>query len=75
MPGGELAAAPFIPATAPRLPEQLGLAYAYEPDGNGGPPILLELLNWAAMADAGRGTARAAVPAVGDRGDRDPAEA
>jgi methionyl-tRNA synthetase len=38
-----LAAAPFLPTTAPRVLEQLGHAYAYEADGNGGPPILDEL--------------------------------
>ena len=38
-----LAAAPFLPGTAPRLLAQLGHAYPYGPDGNGGPPILDEL--------------------------------
>ena len=49
-----LAAAPFLPATAPRVFEQLGFAYPYAPDGNGGPPVLGEL-RWGAHAgDAGR---------------------
>ncbi len=38
-----LAAAPFLPATAPRVSEQLGFDYLYAPDGNGGPPLLGEL--------------------------------
>ena len=45
-----LAAAPFLPATAPRLHVQLGHAYPYGPDGNGGPPILDEL-GWGVHAD------------------------
>ncbi len=45
-----LAAAPFLPATAPRLLAQLGHAYPYGPDGNGGPPILDEL-GWGVHAD------------------------
>jgi methionyl-tRNA synthetase len=44
-----LAAAPFMPATAPRLLAQLGYDYAYAADGNGGPPILDEL-RWGAHA-------------------------
>jgi methionyl-tRNA synthetase len=47
-----VAAAPFMPETAPRLAGQLGLAYPYGPDGNGGPP-LDELLRWDAGAAAG----------------------
>jgi methionyl-tRNA synthetase len=47
-----MAAAPFMPETAPRLAEQLGLAYPYRPDGNGG-PALDELLRWGAGAPAG----------------------
>ncbi len=35
-----LAVAPFMPASAPRILEQLGHAYPYGADGNGGPPIL-----------------------------------
>ena len=41
--------APFMPATAPRLLAQLGYAYAYGDDGNGGPPLLDEL-RWGAHA-------------------------
>jgi methionyl-tRNA synthetase len=49
-----LAGAPFLPGTAPRVLGQLGFAYAYGPDGNGGPSILEEL-GWAARGrDAGR---------------------
>ena len=44
-----LAGAPFMPATAPRVLAQLGYAYPYGPDGNGGPPILDEL-RWGAHA-------------------------
>ena len=52
-----LAAAPFLPASAPRLLGQLGFAYPYGPDGNGGPPILDEL-RWGAHAgETGRLTA------------------
>ena len=49
-----LAAAPFLPATAPRLLAQLGHDYPYAPDGNDGPPILAEL-GWGVHAgEAGR---------------------
>jgi methionyl-tRNA synthetase len=48
-----LAAAPFLPGTAPRLLAQLGHPYAYGPDGNGGPPILEELTWGAHAGDAG----------------------
>jgi methionyl-tRNA synthetase len=41
------AAAPYLPATAPRAAEQLGVPYPYGPDGNGGPP-LPELVAWGA---------------------------
>ncbi len=44
-----LAAAPFLPATAPRVLAQLGYGYPYAADGNGGPP-LLEELRWGAYA-------------------------
>jgi methionyl-tRNA synthetase len=44
-----LAAAPFLPTAAPRVLEQLGHAYPYGPDGNGGPPLLDEL-RWGAHA-------------------------
>ncbi|HEX5241452.1 MAG TPA: methionine--tRNA ligase [Candidatus Limnocylindrales bacterium] len=40
-----LAAAPFMPSIAPRVLEQVGHAYPYDADGNGGPPLLL-LLEW-----------------------------
>ncbi len=45
-----LAAAPFLPGTAPRVSEQLGFEYLYAADGNGGPP-LLEELEWGRHAD------------------------
>src|SRR3954454_21777692 len=45
-----VAAAPFLPATAPRVLAQLGYPYAYREDGNGGPPLLDEL-RWGAHAD------------------------
>jgi len=58
-----LAAAPFMPTIAPRALAQLGYRYAYEADGNGGPP-LLEQLEWgAASAASGRlGTAEPLFP-------------
>ncbi|CAN5839057.1 methionine--tRNA ligase [soil metagenome] len=40
-----LAAAPFMPGTAPRVAQQLGVDYPYAADGNGGPP-LNELARW-----------------------------
>ena len=43
-----LAVAPFMPGMAPRVMEQLGYAYPYEADGNGG-PRLDELLAWGAV--------------------------
>jgi len=46
-----LAIAPFMPSVAPRALAQLGYRYAYEADGNGGPP-LLEQLRWSAAAEA-----------------------
>jgi methionyl-tRNA synthetase len=49
-----LAAAPFLPATAPRLLAQLGHGYPYGPDGNGGPPILDELVWGVHAGDAGQ---------------------
>jgi methionyl-tRNA synthetase len=52
-----LASAPFLPATAPRLLSQLGYAYDYAADGNGGPPILDELGWGAHAAEPGRLTA------------------
>jgi methionyl-tRNA synthetase len=52
-----LSVAPFMPATAPRVLGQLGYAYPYGPDGNGGPPIAGEL-SWGARAEEpGRVTA------------------
>ena len=53
-----LAAAPFLPATAPRVLAQLGYDYPYAADGNGGPPILDELRWGAHAAEAGRVAAR-----------------
>ncbi len=46
-----LAAAPYLPTTAPRVLAQLGFDYAYAADGNGGPAILDEL-RWAVHAAA-----------------------
>jgi methionyl-tRNA synthetase len=48
-----LLVAPFMPATAPRLLAQLGYAYGYGEDGNGGPPLLDELRWGAHAAEAG----------------------
>ena len=49
-----LAAAPFLPTSAPKVLDQLGYSYPYAADGNGGPAILAEL-EWGAHAgDAGR---------------------
>ena len=55
-----LAAAPFLPSTAPRVLAQLGYPWRYRPDGNGGPPLLDEL-RWGAPAGE-RGTLTAAEP-------------
>jgi hypothetical protein len=44
-----LAAAPIMPAAAPRILEQLGHGYEYGPDGNGGPALEAELA-WGAHA-------------------------
>ena len=49
-----LAAAPFLPATAPHVMRQLGYIYPYEDDGNGGPPIEGELAWGAHAGEAGR---------------------
>jgi len=49
-----LAAAPFMPATAPRLLAQLGYAFPYGADGNGGPPILDELTWGVHSTEAGQ---------------------
>jgi methionyl-tRNA synthetase len=47
-----LAAAPFIPNTAPRILAQLGYEYPYAADGNAGPPLRGEL-TWGAHAEVG----------------------
>ena len=52
-----LAAAPFMPGMAPRVLAQLGHAYPYAPDGNGGPPLLEELAWGAHAGEPGRLTA------------------
>jgi methionyl-tRNA synthetase len=44
-----MAVAPFLPSTAPRILGQLGFAWPYAADGNGGPPLLDEL-RWGAHA-------------------------
>ena len=49
-----LAAAPFMPAMAPRVLAQLGYGYPYAADGNGGPRILDELVWGAHASEAGR---------------------
>ncbi len=49
-----LAAAPYLPATAPRILAQLGYEYPYAADGNAGPPILDELAWGAHAAEEGR---------------------
>ena len=48
-----LAVAPFLPATAPRVLAQLGYAWPYGPDGNGGPRLLDELRWGAHTGEAG----------------------
>ena len=49
-----LAAAPFLPSTAPRVLAQLGHEYPYAADGNGG-PRLAEAIEWGRYTDrAGR---------------------
>ena len=50
-----LAVAPFMPTIAPRVLEQLGHAYGYEADGNGGSPVI-DRLAWGADAGPGRVT-------------------
>jgi methionyl-tRNA synthetase len=47
-----LAAAPIMPQAAPRILEQLGHAYGYATDGNGGPPLLGQL-EWGAVRSPG----------------------
>jgi methionyl-tRNA synthetase len=49
-----LAAAPYMPSTAPRVLGQLGYGFDYEKDGNGGPPILAELVWGARAGEPGR---------------------
>jgi methionyl-tRNA synthetase len=49
-----LAAAPIMPTAAPRVLEQLGHAYGYAADGNGGPPLLAQLEWGAVHAEGGR---------------------
>ena len=49
-----LAAAAYLPSTAPRVLGQLGLEYRYGSDGNGGPPVLDELRWGAGAAEGGR---------------------
>ncbi|MEX1171638.1 MAG: methionine--tRNA ligase [Chloroflexota bacterium] len=44
-----LAVAPYMPGAAPRVLGQLGYAYEYAQDGNGGPPLQDELA-WGARA-------------------------
>ena len=63
-----LAVTPFMPHTGPRVLAQLGYAFPYGADGNGGPSILAELAWGAHATDAGAVTrARAALPAPGPR--------
>jgi methionyl-tRNA synthetase len=49
-----LAAAAYLPATAPRVLAQLGYPYDYGADGNGGPAILDELTWGVHTGDTGR---------------------
>jgi methionyl-tRNA synthetase len=81
-----LAAAPFVPNTAPRVLAQLGYEYVYRRDGNGGPPLADELRWGAHAAERGRmgqatplfprletevtASARAPGPETADRPDR-----
>ncbi len=55
-----LAVAPFMPTMAPRVLAQLGYAYPYADDGNGGPALLDELV-WGAHAGE-TGMLTAAIP-------------
>jgi methionyl-tRNA synthetase len=48
-----LAVAPVMPGSAPRVLAQLGYAYPYGADGNGGPPLLDELAWGAHAAETG----------------------
>ena len=56
-----LAAAPFLPESAPHIAAQLGFAFPYGPDGNDGPPILDELA-WAGRTGDETGRVGAAQP-------------
>jgi methionyl-tRNA synthetase len=49
-----LAVAPYMPGAAPRILSQLGYAYGYGPDGNGGPPLLEQLVWGARAGETGR---------------------
>jgi methionyl-tRNA synthetase len=53
-----LAVAPYMPSIASKVLDQLGYAYDYGADGNGGPPIL-DQLQWGARAGE---TGRVAAP-------------
>ena len=68
-----LAAAPFMPNTAPRVLSQLGYDYPYGADGNGGPPILDELRWGAHVSEPGKvGAAEPLFPRLDvDSGDGD----
>jgi methionyl-tRNA synthetase len=58
-----VAAAPFIPGTAPRVHAQLGHTWGYAPDGNGGPRLDGEVQWGAHAAEHGRlGTAEPLFP-------------
>ncbi len=52
-----LAVAPYMPEAGPRVLAQLGYNFAYGPDGNGGPPLLDELVWGARAGETGRVTA------------------
>jgi methionyl-tRNA synthetase len=52
-----LAVAPYMPGMAPRVLGQLGYAWDYGPDGNGGPPILDQFAWGARAGEPGRVTA------------------
>ena len=52
-----LAVTPFMPGAGPRVLAQLGYAFPYGADGNGGPPLADELAWGARAAEAGRVTA------------------
>ncbi len=47
------ASAPYLPSAAPRAAEQLGIAWPYAPDGNGGPD-LRAVLQWGGGPSGGR---------------------